>query len=415
MKKRVKDEQRRNQRDYSLAFKLQVVQQVEKGEFTYKKTQKHYGIQGRSTVLVWLRKHGTLDWTLPKQYTLNNDKEPTPEQRIKQLEAALKDEQDKNVIYKTMFEILKNEHGIALKKVFTQAIQRLKAKGIVSLSKACRLFGISRQGYYQKQQRIQKRIQELSQVKAEVIKERIHLPRLSTRKLYYRLDEKIRSRGIKIGRDALFDFLRSEHMLIRPKHSYHKTTNSKHWLHKYPNLLKNRKAATRPNEIWVSDITYIDTKAETAYLSLITDAYSRKIVGYHLHPSLHTDGVAAAMQMAVKHEQINAPLIHHYRGLQYCSAQYQKLFAKYHITPSMTDGYDCNQNALAERINGIIKNELLVIKPADIRQAKTMIEEAVGLYNYRQPHLALNYQTPQTVHQQKVLAEIEQQGLSLSY
>jgi transposase-like protein len=107
---------RRSQRDYSLAFKLQVVCQVEKGELTYKRAQKQYGIQGRSTVLVWLRKHGTLDWTLPKQYTMSEDKELTPEQRIKQLEAALKDEQDRNLIYKTMFNILEKEHGIALPK-----------------------------------------------------------------------------------------------------------------------------------------------------------------------------------------------------------------------------------------------------------------------------------------------------------
>jgi transposase len=116
MKKAGKQGSRRSQRDYSIAFKLQVVQQVEKGELTYKKAQRHYGIQGRSTVLVWLRKHGTLDWTLPKQYTVENDKELTPEQRIKQLETALKDEQDKNLIYKTMFDILQKEHGVSLPK-----------------------------------------------------------------------------------------------------------------------------------------------------------------------------------------------------------------------------------------------------------------------------------------------------------
>jgi len=116
MEKRTTQPQRRSQRDYSLAFKLAVVGQVEKGELTYKKAQKHYGIQGRSTVLVWLRKHGTLDWTLPKQYTLDNNRELSPEQRIKQLETALKDEQDRNLIYKTMFDILQKEHGIALPK-----------------------------------------------------------------------------------------------------------------------------------------------------------------------------------------------------------------------------------------------------------------------------------------------------------
>jgi transposase-like protein len=129
MKKAEKRIDRRSQRDYSLAFKLQVVQQVEKGELTYKKAQLHYGIQGRSTVLVWLRKLGTLDWTLPKQYTVENNKEPTPEQRIKQLEAALKDEQDRNLIYKTMFDILQKEHGIALpKKSLPKRSKGLKPK-----------------------------------------------------------------------------------------------------------------------------------------------------------------------------------------------------------------------------------------------------------------------------------------------
>ncbi len=116
MEKQKQQSLRRNQRDYSLAFKLQVVSQVEKGELTYKRAQKEYGIQGRSTVLVWLRKHGTLDWTLPKQHTMSKEKELTPEQRIKQLETALKEEQDRNLIYKTMFNILEKEHGIALPK-----------------------------------------------------------------------------------------------------------------------------------------------------------------------------------------------------------------------------------------------------------------------------------------------------------
>lgn len=116
MEKQHKKIIKRSQRDYSLAFKLQVVQQVEKGEFTYKKAQRYYGIKGRSTVLVWLRKHGNLDWTLPKQYTMATGSEPTPEQRIKQLEAALKDEQERNLIYKTMFDILQKEHGIPLPK-----------------------------------------------------------------------------------------------------------------------------------------------------------------------------------------------------------------------------------------------------------------------------------------------------------
>lgn len=134
-------------------------------------------------------------------------------------------------------------------------------------------------------------------------------------------------------------------------------------------------------------------------MSLITDAYSRKIVGYHLHPSLYTEGVAAALRMALKQERISNALIHHSdRGLQYCSSQYQQLLAKYNITPSMTDGYDCYQNALAERVNGIIKHEFIRVKPMNIGQAKTMVAQAIKLYNQRRPHLALNYQTPNKIH-----------------
>jgi putative transposase len=267
------------------------------------------------------------------------------------------------------------------------------------------LFGISRQGYYQQQQRTEKRVKELMLVKADIIQERIQLPRLGTRKLYYRLSKQFRSKGIKIGRDALFDFLRSEHLLIKPKRSYHKTTNSKHWLHKHPNLLKGRKAV-RPNEVWVSDITYIETREQTAYLSLITDACSRKIVGYHLHESLHTDGVAAALKMAVRQEKFDELIHHSDRGLQYCSSQYQQILSQNNITPSMTDGYDCYQNALAERINGILKEEFLIVKPTNIDQARRMISQAVKLYNERRPHLALNYLTPNTIHKQKILASI---------
>jgi len=116
MKKELKNNLRRSQRDYSLAFKLSVVRQVEKGELTYKQAQSHYGIQGRSTVLVWLRKLGNLDWSLPKQYTMNKHIDPSPEQRIKLLEKALKDEQDRNLVYKTMFEIMEKEYGMVVPK-----------------------------------------------------------------------------------------------------------------------------------------------------------------------------------------------------------------------------------------------------------------------------------------------------------
>jgi putative transposase len=264
------------------------------------------------------------------------------------------------------------------------------------------LFGISRQGYYQRAQRASIRLKELQQVKLAVLQERRSLPRLGTRKLYHQLKDVFVDKGIKIGRDGLFAFLRSEHLLIKQRRSYQKTTNSKHWLHKYPNLYKNRKAA-RTDEFWVSDITYIDTAEKTGYLSLVTDAFSRKIVGYHLHESLHTDGVSAALKMAIKGRITTQELIHHSdRGLQYCSAQYQEILSKNRILPSMTDGYDCYQNALAERINGILKYEFILVKPKNLDQARTLIREAVGLYNSKRPHLSLGYKTPDQVYKKSL-------------
>jgi len=267
------------------------------------------------------------------------------------------------------------------------------------------LFGISRQGYYQNQKRRQHRAIKLEAVKKMVQQERIHLPRLGTRKLYFRLHKEFSSMNIKLGRDGLFDYLRCQNMLIWPQRAYHKTTNSKHWLRKHPNLIKEYRPQ-KPEELWVADITYIDTKEKTGYLSMITDAYSRKIVGHYLHDSLHTDGVKKALEVALKSRIYKHPLIHHSdRGLQYCSNSYQALQIKNNIRCSMTDGYDCYQNALAERMNGIIKHEFLVVKPQNLCQAKIMIDESIKVYNQRRPHCSLNMRTPENVHNEKILAK----------
>lgn len=269
----------------------------------------------------------------------------------------------------------------------------------MSLSRICRLFGVSRQSVYQYRQRAQKRTKELSQVKPLVEEIRRHMPRLGTRKLYYLLNDTFVQQGIKVGRDALFDYLRAEHLLIRPKKNYTKTTNSKHWLTKYPNLLKDRKAV-RSEEIFVSDITYIKSRERTHYLSLVTDAYSRKIMGYHLSDDMSAEHVVKALRVAVKNRKTTQELIHHSdRGLQYCSALYQEELRKHHIIPSMTDGYDCYQNALAERINGILKSEFLINKCNTGQELKTLIKESIDTYNHQRPHLSLNYKTPNLVHE----------------
>lgn len=225
------------------------------------------------------------------------------------------------------------------------------------------------------------------------------MPRLGTRKLYHLLKPSFISSGIKIGRDALFTYLRREHMLIKPKKSYTKTTLSKHWLRKHPNLYTGVQSSS-PEEFFVSDITYIKSRERTHYLSLVTDDYSRKIMGYHLSEDMSSENVSKALQMAIKNKTTSQRTIHHSdRGLQYCSSTYQNLLSKNNMTPSMTDGYDCYQNALAERINGILKQEYLFIKANNGKDLKKLIDHAVESYNNRRPHSSLNFKTPNLIHE----------------
>ena len=199
--------------------------------------------------------------------------------------------------------------------------------------------------------------------------------------------------------------LREARLLVLPKRAYHKTTNSHHRFHKHPNLLKDGQLIPgRPEEVWVADITYIPTREKFAYLSLVTDAYSRKIMGYHVHGNLQTEEVSRALMMAIKGRQTRAKLIHHSdRGVQYCSSYYQHIHEKHGITCSMTDGYDCYQNALAERINGILKNEFLLQTPKNLKEAAQMVKESIRIYNHERPHLALKYKTPDAVHQASLI------------
>ncbi len=190
----------------------------------------------------------------------------------------------------------------------------------------CRLFRASRQSVYQSERRQARRGERLSEVGVLVRELRRTMPRLGTRKLYHLLKGELEKRGLKLGRDALFDYLRGEKLLVQPKKNYTRTTNSKHWLKKHPNLLAG-KQSSRAEEFFVSDITYLKTKDKTWYLSLVTDAYSRKIMGYHISGDLSAESAAQALKMAVKQRLTNKELIHHSdRGLQYASRVYQTEF-----------------------------------------------------------------------------------------
>lgn len=230
---------------------------------------------------------------------------------------------------------------------------------------------------------------------------RLRQPRVGTRKLHYLLQGQDDG-GLKVGRDRLFQILAEHRLLVPPRRAYHKTTHSFHRFYRHPNLLKSgpeQVTPVAPEQVWVADITYLPARSGPLYLSLVTDAYSRKIVGHHVHEGMHAESVAMAFKKALKQRCGDGELIHHSdRGVQYCSGLYQSLHERYGVKCSMTDGYDCYQNALAERVNGILKGELLLQSPQDLTQAREMVREAVDIYNAERPHHALKYRTPDAVH-----------------
>ena len=262
--------------------------------------------------------------------------------------------------------------------------------------------GISRQAYYKRCRSEKRRDSEAASVTALVRDVRLGQPRLGTRKLHHLLGPELAARGIKLGRDRLFDVLRAARLLVVPRRAYHKTTQSRHRFRRHPNLLKpgpDQIVPTGPEQVWVADITYLPTAGPFVYLSLVTDAFSRKIVGHHVHESLQTEQVSQALKKALRTRKSHQPLIHHSdRGIQYCSTYYQDIHRRYDLRCSMTDGYDCYQNALAERVNGILKGEFLLQRPANLEQAAKMVEQSVRIYNQERPHAALKYKTPDAVH-----------------
>jgi len=261
--------------------------------------------------------------------------------------------------------------------------------------------GISRQSVYQAVSRMECRRAELSIIKEWVLYWRKFMPKIGTRKLYKLLKPKLVEHGIKLGRDGFFTYLRSEGLLVKPKKSFTKTTFSKHWMKKHPNLLKEE-GLHNAEHVLVSDITYLESDQGVHYLSLVTDSGSRKIVGHHLSSDMKAENVVKALKMAVKDNRYKGNAVHHSdRGLQYCSAIYQKELTAYGIHPSMTDGYDCYQNALAERINGILKQEFLLYRCKTIEELKILVTESINIYNEMRPHLALDMETPNAVHNRK--------------
>ena len=208
--------------------------------------------------------------------------------------------------------------------------------------------------------------------------------------------------NIHIGRDAFFDLLAKNKLLVRRRKRSVHTTNSKHLFYRWPNLVKDF-TPQHAHELWVADITYIPVAEERfAYLYIITDAYSRKIVGFHVSDNMRVDSAVIALQKALEQKPMDAVVIHHSdRGLQYCSNEYVKLLQQHHALISMTQNGDPYENAMAERVNGILKTELIAASYQTMKEASIHIARCITIYNYRRVHSSINYQIPHTVHTQK--------------
>ncbi|MEX2483933.1 MAG: IS3 family transposase [Brumimicrobium sp.] len=281
-------------------------------------------------------------------------------------------------------------------------------KGI-SLANLCSWFGVTRQAYYQSKKRV---LQDL--IEQEIMLEKIrdirkNHKRLGGKKLLFKLEDFKTEHGIKMGRDALFDLLRDNNLLIKQRKRYHVTTNSNHWMKKYPNLIKDIEPLG-PNHVWVSDITYWKTKGGHYYISFITDAYSRKIVGFQVADTMEALESVKALKRAVKTLKLEGVgLVHHSdRGSQYCSSAYVKTLKKNNIKISMTENGDPLENAIAERVNGIIKGEYLFdYEIKTLSKAKEILKSVVKLYNEDRPHSSIGNATPSQVHSNNTDLEIK--------
>ena len=261
--------------------------------------------------------------------------------------------------------------------------------------------GYTPQAYHKKTKK-----QLIKQVNDDLVIQQVHhirkeQPRCGTRKLLIMLQPFLQQHHIVIGRDYFFDLLAKNKMLVRKtKRSVH-TTNSKHHFYRYPNMAKDF-TPLKAHELWVSDITYIPLKNRFAYLFLITDAYSRKIVGHHVSDDMKVSSAVVALKKALAQKPVETIVMHHSdRGIQYCSNEYVNLLQQHHALISMTQNGDPLENAIAERVNGILKTELISSFYEDIDKAALSIARAVIIYNFKRRHSSLNWQIPADVHNQK--------------
>ena len=263
----------------------------------------------------------------------------------------------------------------------------------ISVETICALFGKTRQAYYQRLSYSYQENAEESIVLDLIAELRREMGKMGGRKLWHEIN---RVYPGAISRDKLFDILDRHHLKVNRRKRAVRTTWSASWLHQFPNLVKDM-VLTASNQVWVSDITYIETASGFVYLHLVTDAYSKKIMGWCLSPNLHAEATIKALQMAIRTAGCDLTgLIHHSdRGCQYCCEKYVKLLQDNGVLISMTQDSDPRDNAIAERVNGILKTEWLYDDHFNgFQDAYIRVAQVINLYNNKRPHLSLNYQTP---------------------
>lgn len=258
---------------------------------------------------------------------------------------------------------------------------------------------MSRQAYYKDRKLFDNKSENNDFILSCVKSIRRKHSRLGTLKLRNELQDEIKKCGRGYGKNKFFDLLRTHDLLLKRRRRYSITTNSNHPFYKHSNRLANMEI-TAPDQAWVSDITYLQTRDRFVYLSLVTDVYSRKIVGWNVDVSLAVEGAMEAMKMAIGNSSGTKGLIHHSdRGIQYCCHAYNKLADKKGIKMSMGEAGNCYDNAIAERINGILKDEYLLDSEfVDKKHAVKAVKEAVYLYNYERPHWSLNLKKPADIY-----------------
>lgn len=263
----------------------------------------------------------------------------------------------------------------------------------------CSLLGYSRQSYYQRLKETEKEGLGVALISKEVIRIRKDQRRVGTRKLLLMLKDFMEQHQIKMGRDKLFDLLKAEGLLIRRRRcTKPRTTFSNHRFKKHPNLIEEF-VPQAAEQLWVSDITYVPAGKHFSYLSLITDAYSRKIVGYYLSKDLSAKGCVKALEMALQQRLNSSALIHHSdRGGQYCSVDYVDMLQENEVSISMTQSGDPRENAIAERVNGILKTELFEKSYNNFQAAVEHVSASILIYNTKRLHSSINMLTPQKAH-----------------